>query len=188
MLMQQPIPVPIPSVLDACRPHLAGTEKQADPDKQIAGLDEALEGACEYGRQLWRDVDALRGYLLRSLPSDPRAPGPHTPAASPQGPADDKGWEDWIAAYSEASSVLAGPGGDSGFGLKEAQREAEVRRASPNMRLLSEHPELFGGPHSTGDRNRRAAEWRGVRMVIGIAAATLAARAVVARRLRRISS
>lgn len=188
MLMQRPIPVPIPSVLDACRPHLAGAQKQADPGKQIAGLHEALEGACEYGRQLWHDVDAFRGYLLRSLPSDPRAPGPHTPAASPQGPDDDEGWEDWIAAYSEASSVLAGPRGDSGFGLKEAQREAEARRASPNMRLLSEHPEFFGGPHRTGDWNRRPAERPGVPMVIGIAAATLAARAVVARRLRRKTS
>lgn len=185
--MLQPIPVPLPNILDASRPDLAGVAKQGDPDKQIAALREALEHACDYGRRLWQDVAALRGYLLRSLPSDPRAPGPHTAAASPRGPDDDKGWEDWVAAYSEASSVLAGPDGDSGFGLKEARQEADVRRASPNMRLLSAHPQLFGGPHSTGSPNRRPSGWPSVPMVFGIAASTLAARAVVVKRLRRKS-
>lgn len=184
-LMQRPIPVPIPSVLDASGPHLAGAAEQADAEKQLAVVREAMEAACDYGRQLWRDVDALRSYLLRSLPSDPSAPGPHTGATSPRGPDDDTGWQDWVGAYGEASSVLAGPDGDSGFGLKQAQHEAEVRRASPSMRLLWAHPQLFGDESAPADAQHRSTGWPSVRAVVAVAATTLAARVAVHSWLRR---
>ena len=75
-------------------------------------LDQELHKACDYGRNLWRQLGAVRHYLLASLPPDP-----HTPAASvrvataPTGPDDEAGWNDWINAYANTVSALAGPQG-----------------------------------------------------------------------------
>lgn len=85
----------------------------------------------------------MRGYLLNSLPPDPRAPGPHpTASASPTGPDDDTGWDNWIAAYATVTSVLCGPNGDSGYGLGEGRREANLRRTAPVLRIHADHPGL----------------------------------------------
>ena len=104
----------------------------ADHEARAQLLDDALHQTCAYAQQLWHDLDAMRGYLLDSLPPDPHAPGPHpTTSASPTGPDDDTGWDNWITAYATVTSVLCGPHGDSGYGLSEARREATLRRTAP---------------------------------------------------------
>jgi hypothetical protein len=97
---------------------------------RAALLDKALHETCAYARQLWQDVDAMRGYLLESLPSQAGADGGvERRLTAPTGPDDEEGWERWTAAYAAITSVLAGPHGDSGFGMTEARREARDRRA-----------------------------------------------------------
>jgi hypothetical protein len=102
-------------------------------------LNEALHASCDYANALWEHLDAVRHYLVESLPSDPRAPGPYPRAsAAPTGPDDEAGWERWVATYAAATSILAGPHGDSGFGLNEAKHAAKSRREAPVLKLLAE--------------------------------------------------
>jgi hypothetical protein len=103
----------------------------------------ALGESCAYADQLWEQVDALRGYLLESLPPDPRTPGARTTAAaSPTGPDDEDGWSKWINAFATTTSVLCGAHGDSGFGLSRAREEARLRRTAPELILQARHPEF----------------------------------------------
>jgi hypothetical protein len=181
--MAEPTPIPIPGVLDPERGHLLGDLNATDDTEQkLSDVQQALTNACSYGRDLWRAVDALRSYLLRSLPPDPRTPGLHRTGASPAGPDDEEGWQSWQAAYAEAHSVLAGPQGDSGFGVSEAEREAQVRRSAPSVRLLAEHPELQSAPPRSVRTTSRSSRLTGA---LAVAATTLAVRAVLVRRLRR---
>jgi hypothetical protein len=132
-----PIPMPMPEVLDPNRPRLKARLDVTDLAERARMLAEALEKVSAYGQVLWHDVDALRHYILASAPSDPHLPGPHRVGASPTGPDDQEGWKNWVAAYAEATSVLAGPHGDSGFGLHEARREEQIRRSAPDILLLA---------------------------------------------------
>lgn len=103
-----------------------------------------LHATCSYAQQLWRDLDAMRGYLLTSLPPHPRAPGLRpTASASPTGPGDGDGWDNWITAYAAVTSVLCGPHGDSGYGLGEARREAALRRTAPVLVVAAHHRDAF---------------------------------------------
>lgn len=182
--MPEPTPIPIPGVLDPERAHLLGDLNAAeDAEQKVADLQQALADTCGYGRDLWQGVDALRSYLLNSLPPDPRSPGLHRTGAAPTGPDDEVGWRNWMAAYAEAHAVLAGPNGDSGFGVSEASREAQARRSAPSVRLLAEHPELQPG----GSVSRRSPSPLPSRLarVLAVATTTLAVRAVMVRRLRR---
>jgi hypothetical protein len=182
--MPEPTSIPLPSVLEPDRAYLLGNlNADEDAEQRVADLQQALADACDYGRQLWLGLDSIRGYLLNSLPSDPHTPGLHRTCAAPTGPDDEDGWQSWMAAYAEAHSVLAGPHGDSGFGVSEAAREAQNRRSAPAVRLIANHPELLpatvtGRPIHTGMRARLPG-------VVLVAAVTLAAREVLARRLRR---
>lgn len=137
-------PIPSPQVLDPDR--ILDNDRgdfTADHEARAQLLDEALHETCTYAQQLWHDLDAVRGYLLNSLPPDPRAPGPHPSAsASPTGPDDDTGWDNWITAYAAVTSVLCGPDGDSGYGLSEGRREATLHRAAPVLRIQAGHPAL----------------------------------------------
>ena len=181
--MPEPTPIPIPSVLEADRGHLLGAlNADEDAEQRVADLQQALASACDYGRTLWLGLDSMRGYLLRSLPPDPHTPGLHGTSASPTGPDDEAGWQSWMAAYAEAHSVLAGPNGDSGFGVAEAKREAQGRRTAPTIRVLAEHPELRPPSTTAAPRPGLTAKLPGVLVT---AALTLAAREVLARRLRR---
>lgn len=100
-------------------------------------LDTALHATCDYATALWQHLDAARHYLYESLPSDPRAPGAHPHiGAAPTGPDDEDGWQRWIDTYATVTSILAGPHGDSGFGLDEAQHAARARCDAPNLRVL----------------------------------------------------
>jgi hypothetical protein len=181
--MQEPTPIPVPAVLEPDRAQLlAELNAEQDAEGRLADLRQALVSACDYGRTLWLGVDSLRGYLLRSLPPDPRSPGMHRVSASPTGPDDEDGWQNWMAAYAEAHSVLAGPKGDSGFGVSEASREAQQRRSAPAVRVLAEHPELLppsvAAPVRNGIRSR-------LPRVLAVVGATLVVREVLARRHSR---
>lgn len=126
--------IPQPQLLDT--DHLLANEggepsTTDDPKARAEQLDAALHETCEYGQKMWHDLNAVREYLLASLPSDPRLPGMDlTACASPTGPDDDEGWQKWINAFAEVSSVLRGPHGDSEFGRTEAQHEADLRRSA----------------------------------------------------------
>jgi hypothetical protein len=138
-------PIPQPELLDPDRPmRRRGTQLKEDDRSDDEVLRTALHETCEYARQLWDDLNGVRSYLLASLPSDPRSPGPHPVAcASPTGPDDQSGWDNWITAYATVSSVLVGPHGDSGYGLSEARHEAELRRSAPILALA---PKLAASP------------------------------------------
>lgn len=131
--------IPMPNVLDPDRMVSTSRDDMSVHDK--AGLSEDLEQAlhqsCTYGQQLWHDLDAVRGYLLDSLPPVPGGISgtgrPGAASAAPTDPDDDEGWQNWIAAYAAVTSALAGPHGDSGYGMSEARREAQQRRATPTV-------------------------------------------------------
>jgi hypothetical protein len=91
-------------------------------------LEKALQDSCEYGQQLWERLDALRHYLVESLPHQP-AEGSRLGGAHPTGPDDEQGWFAWRNAYAAATSVLAGAHEDSGFGADEAEQIARQRLA-----------------------------------------------------------
>lgn len=143
-------PIPTPHVLDPDR--ILSNDRgdlTVDHEARAQLLDDALHETCAYAQQLWHDLDAMRAYLLTSLPPDPRAPGANpTASASPTGPDDDTGWDNWINAYAAVTSVLCGPHGDSGYGLGEGRREATLRRTAPVLRIQAEHPELNPAPES----------------------------------------
>lgn len=131
-------PIPVPGVLDPDRPRLEGLIDAEDSEQALATMREALREACDYGRTLWNVVDRLRHYLMDVVPDNPREPGPYRVTGRPTGPDDDEGWQQWMDAYAGTTSALAGPHGDSGFGVSEAKREAELRRTASNVRILAE--------------------------------------------------
>jgi hypothetical protein len=139
--------IPTPRLLDPDRPlsNERGGFTVNDEEPPAEQFKEALRDTCEYAQQLWDNLNAVREYLMTSLPADPRSPGPHPNAgASPTGPDDEEGWQNWIAAYASVTSVLCGPQGDSGYGLGEARHAAEERRSAPVLRLYADHPNLGG--------------------------------------------
>jgi hypothetical protein len=137
------MPIPTPSVLD---PGRSLTDKrEAISEREDVSTSESLQRAlnesCSYGQQLWQTLDAVRDYLTDSLPLDPRTPGDHTiTSASPTGPTDDDGWNQWIDAYAAVTSTLVGPHGDAGYGLSEARNAANLRRSSPVLAVHAAHP------------------------------------------------
>lgn len=139
--------IPKPELLNPDRENRDDREDFTAKDhrSQSQLLAKALGESCAYADQLWEQVNALRGYLLDSLPPDPRTPGPHTTAsASPTGPDDEDGWTRWIAAFATTTSVLCGSHGDSGFGLSRAREEARLRRTAHALTLHARHPRLDG--------------------------------------------
>lgn len=139
--------IPKPELLNPDRENRDDREDFTAKDhrSQSQLLAKALGESCAYADQLWEQVNALRGYLLDSLPPDPRSPGPHTTAAaSPTGPDDDDGWQNWINVFATTTSVLCGSHGDSGFGLSRARDEARLRRAAPAPTMHARQPRLDG--------------------------------------------
>lgn len=190
-------PIRQPELLDpdrSLRPH--GTKMLEEHEAKAAMYKSGLEATCAYAQQLWNDLDGMRTYLLDSLPPDPRAPGLHpTASASPTGPDDDEGWQRWVAAYATVTSVLAGPHGDSGFGLSEARREAELRRTAPVLTLQHEHPHAFSdspppaaaaSPPAPPDPQPHRAGAHPAHTAATVALAVLALRGVRPRRRRTV--
>jgi hypothetical protein len=127
------LPIPKPQVLDPHR-RLVNDEDHftANHEARAALLQRALETSCAYADQLWDDLNAMRQYLLDCLPPDPHtSTGPVATGAAPTGPDDEQGWQNWMTAFAEVTSVLCGPHGDSGFGLSRARQEAQRRRTFP---------------------------------------------------------
>lgn len=186
-------PIPPPQVLDPDR--VLDNDRgdlTVDHEARAAMLEDALHKSCDYARQLWNTLDEVRGYLMRSLPPDPRTPGAHSQVgASPAGPDDEQGWQDWVAAYASTSSVLCGPHGDSGYGIGEARHAAERRRSAPTAVLHAEHPELGSGeqassPAAAPDVAVADARVRGpVRTLGTVLLVLLAARGLLPRRPAR---
>jgi hypothetical protein len=136
--------IPKPQLLDPDRIDRDDREELTAEDHRSRAqlFATALAETCHYADQLWNQVNALRGYLLDSIPPDPRKPGAHTrTSASPTGPDDEQGWQNWIEAFATTSSVLCGAHGDSGFGLSRAREEAQLRRTAPELTLHARHPE-----------------------------------------------
>lgn len=130
--MNGPIEIPQPQVLDPDRPlRRRGTQFTEDDRPEVELLAKALHESCDYATQLWRTLDAMRGYLLASLPSDPSDPEADRRCARPSGPDDEPGWQAWIDAFASVTSALCGPHGDSGFGLGRGREEAQRRRSAP---------------------------------------------------------
>lgn len=123
-----------------------------DHRSQSQLLAKALGESCAYADHLWEQLNALRGYLLDSLPPDPRTPGPHTTAAAaPSGPDDEDGWANWIKAFAATTSVLCGSHGDSGFGLSRARQEAQLRRTAPALTRPVDRLEPTAPPPAADD-------------------------------------
>lgn len=160
-------PIPKPELLDPDR--LTSNERtdmiDHDHRSRAEQLDRALHESCDYAVALWQHLDAARTYLLDSLPSDPRAPGtnPHT-CASPTGPTDDEGWQRWIDTYATVTSILAGPKGDSGFGLGEAREATRLRRDAPNLNVLAAANPNVPSPEPAANpiKPPRPSAWRSV--------------------------
>jgi hypothetical protein len=122
------------------QPHLLDPDRLLDPQRDDFVADHesraemyatGLRESCGYAQQLWHTLDDLRGYLMASLPPDPRRPGEHVTCAAPTGPDDEVGWTRWIDTFSSVTSVLCGPHGDSGYGYGEARHAAQLRRDVP---------------------------------------------------------
>lgn len=173
--------IPKPQVLDPDRPlRHRGTEFTQDDRPEAEVLSIALHESCEYAEQLWDDLDAMRRYLLESLPPVSRVSADRdTVAASPTGPDDEQGWQNWINAFAEVTSVLCGPHGDSGLGLRRAREEAQSRRAAAVRRTGAARrgPEPATDASPDGAVHRPAeARWSPARVAGGVAVGALALR------------
>ncbi|HEX2903767.1 MAG TPA: hypothetical protein VHO01_09975 [Jatrophihabitans sp.] len=122
---EQPPEIPQPSLLDPDRGHLQSSLAGGSAEDRLQVLDESFHAVADYGQQLWQVLDDVRHYLLEAAPAAGRA------SARPTDAADEAGWAEWQRAYAAVTSTLAGPRGDSGFGVSEAAREAGNRRAAP---------------------------------------------------------
>jgi hypothetical protein len=117
--------IPMPAILDPYEVVLVRADNERRSVKGQRGAHR-VEELCEYGAQLWHEVDALRHYLLQSLPEE--AGGARASGNVPADMHDDAAWSNWINAYAHATAVLAGPNGDMGYGLEEARRQAQLHR------------------------------------------------------------
>ena len=149
--------IPKPELLDPDRVDRDDRENLTAEDhrSQAQLLAKALGESCAYAYQLWEQLNAVRGYLLDSLPPDPTLPGPHTVAcAAPTGPDDESGWQDWITAFATTTSTLCGAHGDSGFGLSRAREEAQKRRSAPELQVRARLQEPSGKDEGDGGVDR----------------------------------
>lgn len=179
-------PIPRPDVLDPSRVSLAGKRDRASGSAdEVTILQGALDDACSYGHALWDEVDALRRYLSDSLPPASRTPGVHAVGASPTGPDDSEGWQKWTAAFASATSALAGPHGDSGFGRSEAEQAAQKRRSAPDLQVLARLTDARRSAiEDRGSEHASRPAWKmSWTRVAAVAAGTLAARTLVLRAL-----
>ncbi|MBV9821595.1 MAG: hypothetical protein JO144_05075 [Actinobacteria bacterium] len=171
--------IPQPELLDPDRLLLDDRDNLTADEhaSRAALLNKALHDSCDYAQQLWHRLDAVRGYLLDSLPPDPRSvDGPARRSAAPSGPDDEQGWQNWSAAYAAVTSVLAGPHGDSGFGAEEAEREARDRRLpEPVVPTVPAEPAPAAEPVAPARQAGHAAQARSRWLLAGRVAIVLLA-------------
>jgi hypothetical protein len=124
--------IPQPEVLD---PERFGGNRDsrsfAEHRDLAARLTTELRETCAYARTLWQELDAVRHYLVDSLPR-PAGSGRTLGGAAPTGPHDDNGWRAWVGVYASVVSILEGPRGDSGFGADEARQIMRARLDFPS--------------------------------------------------------
>lgn len=99
-----------------------GTDHRDRAERLLAELRET----CAYGRTLWEQLEAVRHYLVDSLPR-PAAVGAALGGAAPTGRDDEQGWQAWVDMYSAVVGTLEAPRRDSGFGRDEARQIARSR-------------------------------------------------------------
>jgi hypothetical protein len=124
--------IPQPEVLDPDR--IGGNRDSmsfAEHRDLASRLDGELRQTCAYARALWEELDAVRHYLVESLPR-PAGSGSALGGAAPTGPLDDQGWQAWMGVYSTVVSTLEGPRGDAGFGMDEARQIMRSRLDFPS--------------------------------------------------------
>ncbi|HEY8300562.1 MAG TPA: hypothetical protein VIG48_01560 [Jatrophihabitans sp.] len=180
--------IPKPQLLDPDRVDRDDREDMTAEDhrSQSQLLAKALAESCGYADQLWEQLNQVRGYLLASLPPDPRSPSPNrTAAASPTGPDDDEGWQRWMATFADTTSVLCGSHGDSGYGLSTAKEEAQLRRTAPILTMqhrLAERETATAAaqpsepPVAQAARPEAGNRWGAVKIAGAVVTATLALR------------
>jgi hypothetical protein len=175
--------IPMPEVLDPDRPRLVAEENEGDPSARAETIDAAFHKATDYGQQLWRTLAEVRQYLLDSLPSDRRHPGGQDRlGAAPTGPDDDAGWDQWVSTYAMATSALAGPHGDSGYGLRLAEEEAANRRSAAEVRSQAERGRVEAAAEPTRPAARAAAAWEAIgKAAVGVVAAVVVIRGLGSR-------
>ncbi|HZC72636.1 MAG TPA: hypothetical protein VE442_18205 [Jatrophihabitans sp.] len=120
--------IPQPELLDPNR-HGADRDTMAAADHRDRAerLAAELRQTCAYGQALWAQLQAVRRYLIDSLPR-PATGGAALDGARPTGQDDLVGWQAWMDAYAGVVSVLEGPHGDSGFARDEASQLVRARR------------------------------------------------------------
>lgn len=116
-------PIPEPELLDADQ--LLLTCDDASPAAQ-----RIIREVCEYGQQLWDQLYRSRRYLLDSTEHG---------HAHPVSPRDDTGWQRWATSYANVTRLLAGPRGDAGFAVAEAELEMRRRRYADAPTRAAEH-------------------------------------------------
>lgn len=119
--------IPQPEILDpdrngANRDSMSFSEQRSAADR----LARELRESCAYGRALWEQLDAVRHYLVESLPR-PAQPDAPLEGAHPTGRDDLIGWQAWMDTYAAVVSILESPRGDSGFGRDEARQIVRAR-------------------------------------------------------------
>jgi hypothetical protein len=119
--------IPQPEVLDPYR--ISGNrDSMAFGEHRDAAqrLARELAETCAYGQALWQQLDAVRHYLVDSLPK-PVSDGGALGGASPTGRDDVPGWQAWTDLYASVVATLEGPRRDSGFGYDEARQIVRSR-------------------------------------------------------------
>jgi hypothetical protein len=180
-------PITMPELLNPDPGESTEGEQEAPPEERLRIRDKQLHELREYGRALWQQLDTVRHYLAASLPPDPHTPNAAIRAgASPTGPDDESGWNNWISTYSGTITALAGPHGDSGYGQQEAQREASYRRSAEVVGVHAKHPELDRAP-SPAPQQAPASQTSGnqrMKTALNVALVALAIRGLRPRRRR----
>jgi hypothetical protein len=170
-------PITMPGLLSSDQPRFAAGEHEATPDEKLRDCAKQLEQVRHYGRALWQQLDTVRHYLVASLPPDPHLPNAAIRAgAAPTGPDDDSGWNEWISAYASTISALAGPQGDSGYGLQTAQHEAQNRRSAEVVGVHARHANLDHAQRPVGTPDTAARPANRIRTALNIALVILALR------------
>lgn len=109
-------PITMPDVLDPSRSVLLAEPEGSGHDsaERLERAQRALTQACEYGQQLWHELDSVRSYLRADV-----AEGDGAAVASLLRSTDQ--WHVWAHVYSEVCSALSGPRGDRALGESEAR-------------------------------------------------------------------
>jgi hypothetical protein len=111
--------IPRPGLLGLENPEQVLTSRERDVDAW-GRVDEPMRELGQYANQLWEVVQSVREYLYE-LAGENGKPSPL------RGGHD---WEAWAETWARVTSSLAGPSGDSGYGVSEAREIAQRHDAT----------------------------------------------------------